>query len=357
MSLEVNWKALDPALGSSLRTLLNARLTNAHLPGFLRNVDILSFNLGSVPPEIVIKDITDPFPEFYEDDSEAEMQDTSGVEEERGSAERDAGRQPSETGLGISPAQRRRSSGHEPTLSSSNIHNDEDDHETASVLSGPPPYAEHLSHRPMNSMSGWEGMNVPYFQSAFATPNQGIVSASGLSTPRPRFLGWANAFQPADTTSISSSNDHGCDRRMPSQTDRRTSMAGTRASINTPGDPSDVQLEVQLRYTGDIVVKLKVDLALNYPSPFFVTLPVEMTISDLLVDTTAVAAYIDDKVHVSLLEGIQNPIQDFKIKSKIGEQDKVSLTDLEKVEKFMLKEIQSVVEKELVFPSYYTFLL
>lgn len=360
MSLEINWNSLRPTLGKTFKDFLNTRLEDAALPSMLRNIEILSFSLGTIPPEIQIQDITDPFPEFYEDDSDCETdEDDTAVDHELVGTTGDGAQANSRSPMSTSPAQRRRSLGAEASSVPPRGHEHSralelDDLETASTTSGPPPYESHQTHRPMHSASGWEGMSLPFFHSQFAASNTGIVSASGLSTPRPRFLGWSNPPQAFDQARSPES-------RRPSmssvrQGHNRTS-SGQSEPIDKKGSPADTQLEVQLSYCGNVVVQLKVDLALNYPSAFFVTLPIEMTISEFQIDTTAVIAYIDKKVHFSLLEESDNPIKAFKITSHIGDQDKVHLTDVEKVEKFMLKEVQNMVEKELVFPSYYTFML
>lgn len=389
MSLDINWSSLDRSIANTIKTILNDRFAEAELPSILRNIEILAFDIGSVPPEITLRDIADPFPEFYEDESEClEEEDDDDGEEDKDEIETEADEEAiqDESGtmpLGTSPEQqrlrRRRSLSMDPVMMETNhpqhhqqrlhrLHEDRgmmmmvDDLDTASQSSGPPPYDMHHTHRATHSASGWEGMNLPFFHSAFAAPNNRIVSASsGLSTPMLNTAGWSSTYQL-----------HQHQQPQPplpiSERARRTSRtsAGRRDDSTTEGQskqdarnkrPEDVQLEVHILYTGDIVVQLKVDLALNYPSPFFVTLPIDMTISELHIDTIAAVAYIDQKVHVSLLEGLDNPIKDFKIKSRIGEQEKVSLTDVEKVEKFMLKAVQDMVEKELVFPSYYTVVL
>lgn len=371
MSLDIKWSSLSPSIGETIKTFLNNRLDGVELPSILRSIEVLAFELGSIPPEITIKDIADPFPEFYAEDTNQDINasddESEPEEQEQGTA--GATRTPSSGSATTSPQQRRRSlsqtirsPAHERNITT-------DDLETASTSSGPPPYDAHLIHRPSLSVNGWEGMNLPYFQSAFATPSHGIVSASGLSTPRPRFMGGSNTFQPVESSigelqnvrtetglggqrNVSSSNAANISGRK----HWRISSAETTAS-REPKVSDDIQLEVHLQYSGNIVVQLKADLALNYPSPSFVTLPIEMTISELQIDTVAVLAYIESQLHVSLLEGPENPIRDLKIESRIGEQAKVSLNDVEKVEKFMLREVQDMLERELVFPSYYTFLV
>lgn len=352
------------------------------MPSVLRNIEVLSFDLGSIPPEITIKDITDPFPEFYEDDAANVLNtdDASSDEEDDVQTRADASPNTGAGSLSSSPEQRRHSIGlgRPPRISShrNNINESTheraitmDDLETASSSSGPPPYDAHLSHRPMNSANGWEGMNLPYFHSAFATPSNGIVSASGLSTPRPRFMGAINTLQPigpmgGQARNISTSYGLAGQRTVSGAnaaniSGRRHLRISSAESLYKPDHKvtEDTQIEVHVQYQGDIVMHLKVDLALNYPSPSFVTLPIEMTLSELEIDAVAVLAYIDAKLHVSLLEGPESPMKNLKIESRIGEQAKVSLNDVEKIEKFMLKEVQDMVERELVFPSYYTFLI
>jgi distribution and morphology protein 12 len=141
---------------------------------------------------------------------------------------------------------------------------------------------------------------------------------------------------------------------------------------------------------------IAVDLALNYPSPFFVTLPLELTLTELHIETAAAIAYMAPrseveseeavrKVHFCLVEeedeqdasttnrangykevddnAKMNPLRGFHIESKIGnascEQEDAAdaVKDVEKVEKLMLKLIRELLEKEICFPSYYTFIL
>lgn len=380
MSLEIDWSSLGPSVSSKIQDFLNGILVEAELPNILRNIEVLSFDLGTTAPEITLRDITDPFPEFYEDEHTESTEETSNqAEQDQRVAPNDAS-PVSQVSLSSSPEQRRRSiiglGRPSPPSERSNLNNETherplilEDLETASNSSGPPPYDSHLSHRPMHSASGWEGMNLPYFHSAFAMPSNGIVSASGLSTPRPRFMGGINSFHAVgpmapESRNVTTTNPLSGQRNVSSMnaamiSGRRHQRMSSADCSQKPdrGTTDDTQVEVHIQYLGDIVMHLKIDLALNYPSPSFVTLPLRMTLSELQVETVAVIAYIKSKLHISLLEGPDNPIKDFKIETQIGDQAKVSISDVGKVEKFMLKEIQNMVERELVFPSYYTLLI
>ncbi|ORY76969.1 hypothetical protein BCR37DRAFT_351178 [Protomyces lactucae-debilis] len=126
----------------------------------------------------------------------------------------------------------------------------------------------------------------------------------------------------------------------------------------------DVQFHIKLVYKGDMKLVVAVDLALNYPSPFFVTLPLELTLSDLHIESTAAVAYMAPRPDSSGGDLVRkkSPIRGFHIESRIGgsgpQEDAVdAIRDVEKVERLMLKMIRELLEKEIVFPSSYTLIL
>lgn len=75
MSIDINFGALDPALGAVVKCVLNEKLQEAPLPGFVRNLRILDLSLGTIPPDIMLVDMTDPLPLFYEDDTDEDGSD------------------------------------------------------------------------------------------------------------------------------------------------------------------------------------------------------------------------------------------------------------------------------------------
>ncbi|KAK6338844.1 Mitochondrial distribution and morphology protein 12 [Orbilia brochopaga] len=72
MAVDINWPALTTGpdgkvYADALCEFFHEKFQQIAFPKFLRSVSVVSFNLGTVPPEIEIQDITDPYPEFYED--------------------------------------------------------------------------------------------------------------------------------------------------------------------------------------------------------------------------------------------------------------------------------------------------
>ncbi len=372
MSLDINWKALDDALARSVKNLLNAKFTTANFPSCLRNPEVSAFSLGTVPPEITLTEVTDPFPEFYEDEDDYDDgDDDKQSEEEETNQETHQEQEERRDSLGTlvnkgSPASGQmntntQQSGAHPQSTTLDL----DDLEVSSVMSGPPPYEHHHHHHHPNThvhthtnstTSAWEGTNLPYFHSAFAAQNSGIMSASGLSTPRPAWAGGSTGFSfPASETIRDRDRERrdSCSSSLGKRRRRRSIVNVTHAVTS-----NDTQLGIHIKYRGDIRIELKLELAVNYPSPAFVSLPLRMIVSDVEIDTTAVLAYIEKKVHFSLLDNkLDSPLKGAVIESHIGEADKVPVKDLEKVEKFVLSQIRKILETEVVFPSYYTFMM
>jgi distribution and morphology protein 12 len=69
MSVEFHWNKLDRPLELFFLDLLNTSLAHQQLPSFLSSIHVVDFCFGSIPPHITLLDCTDPYPEFYMDDS------------------------------------------------------------------------------------------------------------------------------------------------------------------------------------------------------------------------------------------------------------------------------------------------
>ncbi|KAK1245721.1 hypothetical protein MKX07_004790 [Trichoderma sp. CBMAI-0711] len=94
MSIDLNWETLTTgpdgeALAESIRTFIHTKFQTVQLPRFIRSVNVHGFDFGTIPPELELKDITDPLPDFYEqddddDDDDDDEEDGDGGDEEGG---------------------------------------------------------------------------------------------------------------------------------------------------------------------------------------------------------------------------------------------------------------------------------
>ncbi|KAG6003451.1 hypothetical protein E4U43_000919 [Claviceps pusilla] len=87
MSIDLNWETLTSgpdgdALAERIRSFIHDKFQTVPLPRFIRSVNVHGFDFGSTPPELDLKDITDPLPDFYdqvvaEDESDDEYESDS----------------------------------------------------------------------------------------------------------------------------------------------------------------------------------------------------------------------------------------------------------------------------------------
>ncbi|KAI0023746.1 hypothetical protein F4780DRAFT_20926 [Xylariomycetidae sp. FL0641] len=87
MSIELNWETLTAgpdgeALAGQIRDFIHTKFQDVPLPRFIKSVTVHDFAFGSIPPRVVLKDICDPLPDFYEDDYEDDEEDDEEEEEE-----------------------------------------------------------------------------------------------------------------------------------------------------------------------------------------------------------------------------------------------------------------------------------
>ncbi|RYP19449.1 hypothetical protein DL765_003350 [Monosporascus sp. GIB2] len=75
MSIELNWETLTggpdgAALAESIRDFIHTKFQSVPLPRFIKSVRVHEFGFGDVAPDVVLKDICDPLPDFYEKNEE-----------------------------------------------------------------------------------------------------------------------------------------------------------------------------------------------------------------------------------------------------------------------------------------------
>lgn len=87
MSIDLNWETLTTgpdgeALAHSIRDFIHTKFQSVPLPRFIKSVTVHDFEFGATPPELELKDITDPLPDFYEENSAADDDDDEDSEED-----------------------------------------------------------------------------------------------------------------------------------------------------------------------------------------------------------------------------------------------------------------------------------
>ncbi|KAF2112130.1 mitochondrial distribution and morphology protein 12 [Lophiotrema nucula] len=414
MSIDINWDALTSgadglARAEEIRAFIHDKFQQVTLPRFIRSVHVHSFEFGSNAPEIEIKDICDPLPDFYEED------DDYPDEHGDGAAEDTCRHDPDMPALRTAKERRPRSFEKEPT--NSNRYHVEDSR-ISSYLGSPflprastpgiPGGTSNINYFHLPLGAGLSGATTPLAAVAGAQLQGWLEYPHGRpSTPTEMRLRNAASFSSLTLTPQSNpdpstrpSSQH---QQNPS---RRNSGARSTGSISQEGydrtpstsparmrekSPEDIQIVAHVQYSGDIKMSLTAEILLDYPMPSFVGIPLKLNITGLSFDGVAILAYIKKRAHfcflspedadalvgsenslASLQEDSQLPgqqkahpfkmgglLEHIKVESEIGDRDngKQVLKNVGKVESFVLEQVRRIFEDEFVYPSFWTFLV
>ncbi|RDW73007.1 mitochondrial distribution and morphology protein 12 [Coleophoma cylindrospora] len=417
MSIDINWDTLTSgpdgiALAAKIRDFVHEKFQTVTLPRFIQGVHVHAFEFGSVVPEIELKDICDPLPDFYE-----ETEDDYGDEQDD-----DADWQPHNDDSEARNLRERRkldrvlrTNGTEP-------------------VRHPPPYIDtrlpgmRAMQTPGEIGSPFLGVNTPGIPGGTSNLNYFHSQlASGLSGTQTPLAAVAGAHLPhgwPDYSNLPSSAGRGHQHSAsqsslspPPTGDAAVKALRERASVSTlsattaststtrpetrdgylaesveeePSSPprrfreprvEDLQTVFRIRYSGDIRLSLTAMILLDYPMPSFVGIPVKLNITGLSFDGVAVLAYIRKRAHFCFLSpedanavvGPESPdehghtdgmrmgglLHEIKVESEIGQREngKQVLKNVGKVEKFVLEQVRRIFEDEFVYPSFWTFLV
>ncbi|RPB22771.1 hypothetical protein L211DRAFT_787916 [Terfezia boudieri ATCC MYA-4762] len=421
MSIDINWDAFTAgpdgaALALQIRDFIHDKFQCVALPKFIQSVEVISFDFGSVAPDVEIRGIGDPFVEFYEDDDESD-EEQEGRGEQAG-LDGEMAFEDDEEGLGLEREMRRR-------LRNDKERERERGDRTGGIPPPPPPlhpqhqiyqYPHQHHHNTQHRSPGMAG-----FRSASDSFRQGGVSTPlfPFSTPTTSNLhffhsalssGFSGAATPTASLPFQSphhyqhSYDHHHVRRRggsspsSSPSSSLSSLPSPSSSPRlpphhlppprspTPAPPppprrprasSDIQITARVKYTGDIRIELTTELLLDYPARSFVSLPVRLVVTGMAFDGVACVAWIGRRLHFCFLEeeatedlpanfsttGVPEfqggMLKEIKVESEIGEKGKGKqvLKNVGKVERFVLEQVRRIFEEEFVFPSTWTFLV
>ncbi|KAI7506707.1 hypothetical protein KC347_g7438 [Hortaea werneckii] len=387
MSVDIDWQTLTEgpdgeALAETIRAFVHERFQQISLPKLIRSVKCHSFDFGTIAPNVVLKDICNPLPDFYEDDTESEG---SALEKDSSPPAKvtETVREPSR-----GPREYRRD--HRP----SNL----DSLRQAESLAGPRGAAtpgfrggSTLGYFHMPLSAGLSGTNTPLAAVAGAHYQQG---QSEGQEPHPlRQHHHADSFSsisppPSNTPpSRAESGDHSSNQ----QRHASTISAGSDTPVHDDRSPEDLQVVYHVTYSGNVRLSMTTEVFLDYPMPSFVGIPLKLNITGVNFDGVGILAYIKKKAHLCFLppedaealiggedsttepherrkSGSENAterkkvgqlLEHIKIESEMGETDsgKQVLKNVGKIEKFILEQVQRIFEDEFVYPSFWTFLV
>ena len=414
MSIDVNWRTATSgpdgeALAERIRSFIHDKFQQVALPRFIRSVQVHSFDFGTIPPDLEIKDFCEPFTDFYEEDGDDE---DSELSEEL----------VSEHNARFSHSDLDESTFRDEMAMNHPLRDPFGTDDYLSPLRSPLPLGEHFNSHFL-PRSGTPG--IPGGTSTLGYHLMALGGLSGTQTPLAAVAGgtsfangWSDAGGRSGYTSIqqqqqqqraepdidatnSISRPSTANSPPSHHSNSNKSHSHSPAQAEDPLDPStlthppprvrerrpeDFQVLCHAKYAGDIRLSLTAEILLDYQMPSFVGLPLKLIVTGLTFDGVAVLAYIRKRVHFSFLSpedadaligseqqgdddgrprsgGEQKRhgglLQEIRVESEIGrkEDGKQVLKNVGKVERFVLAQVRRIFEEELVFPSHWTFLI
>lgn len=412
MSVDISWDLITSgedgdALAESIRAFIHDKFQQITLPKFINAVHVHSFEFGSISPNVEIKDICDPLPDFYEDEDEDEDEDALPAED---ALDSHASELTSRQNNGPYDQFRRPNLPHLPSTANA----------AGLSLSGTMPLTSLEPHLPPFARSGTPGIpggtsNMSYFHfpvgglSGNHTPLATVAGGGPFNTQAwlndqrshyppstPHDLdGNGEKFRPRTADSIST-HEVGSPL-IPSSPEKKTLQPAEKVSDNVSSDdlqanslpdisekvlPSDLQVVARVAYNGDVRMMLTAEIMLDYPMPSFVKIPLKLSITGVDFDGVAILAYIKKRAHFCFLDPedantlvgnafasasssdnkrstIGSLLREIRVETEIGRQEsgKQVLKNVGKVESFVLDQVRRIFEDEFVFPSFWTFLV
>ncbi|KAH8597399.1 hypothetical protein B0O99DRAFT_76212 [Bisporella sp. PMI_857] len=403
MSIDLNWETLTTgpdgeALAERIRDFVHEKFQTITLPRFIKSVKVHTFEFGSKPPQVELKDICDPLPDFYEeteeDTEEDEVDSAEEMREKRRMDRIERTAQGSQKNAHPPPYIDTR-----PGLRSIQTTGDLGSPFLGASTPGIPGGTSNLNYFHSHLATGLSGTQTPLAAVAGAHfPNWPDYSTlpssngrghrhttSGSSISPPSTADPAQALR--ERASVSTLAPSTSTTRP--QTSEGSLPEGPKAEAASDAHSSperrfreprveDLQTVFRVRYSGDLRLSLTTEILIDYPMPSFVGIPVKLNITGLSFDGVAVLAYIRKRAHFCFLSPedayaaigpdtdtpdrhmkIGGLLHEIKVESEIGQREggKQVLKNVGKVERFVLEQVRRIFEDEFVYPSFWTFLV
>ena len=306
MSIDLDWAQLDAELCSRALNSINALLQSTKRPAFLGDIAATSFSFGQVSPEIELIKICDVYQEFLHVDYEEEDLDYLNASKDK---------------IATSP-----------TTSLGGFSSSLNRHLPTPALYSIPQAGVRMNHKgPSSFIAGCPfPVNPPEYFASSQDPDR-------RSNPSSSVYGYAPGG--------------------------RRDLSPSAALYDSPSEMS-LQIHFRIKYSGNMLISLSTSIKINYPSPSFMCLPLNMRLSGVAFEGVFVVAYEGDRkrLHISILdsdrlEGAQGHtlLKSMTVESEVGQTDKLVLKDVGKVEQFVLDTARKAIADEIAWPNFQSF--
>ncbi|KAI9475958.1 MAG: hypothetical protein EXX96DRAFT_575259 [Benjaminiella poitrasii] len=361
MSVDIDWNKLDSELAGHIKRFLNKHFQAITKPSFIGDVEVTDFQWGSEAPQLEIIDITEPFPEFYEQD-ETELNNVNNANSTQTDKDSDDNNI-SDNLMASSQTSASNISLQSPTMVPTEFFSDDGTgYNNANRLSLNAQLSQQQRFNFMHS----------FHRSPFVAPQHPFNNNN--NSPGFYFSSPTMPTSPSAWTSQPPSviEDDWIDEEDINRVSNPSASVSNHTGsllLDKKATEMDFQVQMLISYKGDMSVTLMTELRMNYPSMMFMSLPINLRVRSVEFEATAVVAYIQSmsRVCISMLEPEENTLQpnargkdigmdsllrNVHIETVVGDEQKQVLKNVGKIEKFIVEQLRKILDDELVFPSY-----
>lgn len=377
MSFEIDWDKLsDDTINNGIKEFLDEQFQSIDLPSFISGLKVTEFNLGTKPPDIIIRHISNPFDEFYDEnlqDIDERLKKLSTKYMHDRSSYMDSSDEDDNASTNIS------------TISEEFLKKDEQiTLNTDNTFTG--------NFKQFPTIGGKTGFQLEEEDNRTRKSSDSLSLMIGnnnvgfLHNHNINSLGLGNLNSPSSHNSTRADTPTHFLNHAQILRDPRSSSFIRSKETTSERNESDIQLITEFNYHGDLHIEIMVNLLVNYPSPNFISLPIKLQITDIVIHSIAVIAYLKKSVYVSFLcdineqnseyftgnhhqtftdganfvEYVSNGntqeridiIKKIKIESEIGGVEHNALRNVGKVEKFLVDRLRGILRDEIAWPSW-----
>ncbi|KAK6465917.1 mitochondrial distribution and morphology protein 12 [Scheffersomyces coipomensis] len=284
MSFDINWDRLnlDDSINNAIKEFLDHQFRSISLPSYISDLSVNNFSLGDISPEVNIRHIGDPFDEFYKDEEDED----EGTETD---TNQDVKFNPNNHIYNNFEHSK-------PKYEDDGDYDDYDDDDDDDDDEEDDDYTN--DH---DDLSTFGSSNPPQ-----PPPEPVLTPPPFLGRARETYLHNYNGIGLGTSTGGTETPTNILNQNVLKNNLRIQSLKKA-----TMKNVDDIQLIVEFNYHGNAYLDLTANLLVNYPSPNFISLPVKLHITDLVIHALATIAYLKKSVYFSFLCDINDSVSDY----------------------------------------------
>lgn len=351
----------DQQFTASLRNFLDDQFRLISLPSYIANLQVTDFSLGTKPPDITIRHIGDPFDAFYEDEApDAHVVMSRVASNVNVSDDSDS----------IDSEDEMMTIGENTTMAASTFHLE-------------PPLLPPATPRHRSLLPGPQPLASTRTSLDSVSLMVGTTQLLNLHHNYGSLVGFPRGIKPPELPgTISHTSSLGRETPLDILTHRNDRLQVGKKTKER--NVNDIQFTVEFDYKGDMTIEVMVNLLVNYPSPNFISLPIKLHITDMVIHLIAAIAYLKNLVYFAFLCDVNDNITDYfdgasltpanaifndivtgreridiikkiRIELEIGEVENNVLRNVGKVERFLTDRLRSMLRDEIAWPLWLCF--